>query len=253
MTVAGMPARAEVIGTPVSVTSFQGAVQALAALVEAQQGGYVCPANAYSLVLCRDDAHYRGVVDRAPLVTADGMPVVWALRWLRHRQAERVHNDDLCLAACAQHPHWRHYLVGGREGQPEEVARALQARFPGIQVVGCRPTPQRPVPAAHTQAIVDDIRASGATVVWVGLGTPAQDFWMHTVAGQVGAPMVGVGSLFDLLAGRTRAAPDWMKRNGLQWLFRLAQEPRRLFTRYAVFNTRFVLALAGQLARRGRA
>jgi N-acetylglucosaminyldiphosphoundecaprenol N-acetyl-beta-D-mannosaminyltransferase len=108
------------------------------------------------------------------------------------------------------------------------------------------------VPAATTAAIVADIRASGADIVWVGLGTPAQDDWMQAVVDRVDVPMVGVGSAFDLLAGRTRAAPEWMKRNGLQWLFRLLQEPRRLAWRYLYYNTRFVLAAAWQLAARRR-
>ena len=247
-----LPERCDLLGTRVSASSFVGAQDALAALVAHAQGGYVSPATAFSLVLGLDDAGYRARVNAAAMVTADGMPVVWALRRLGHPGAERVHNDDLALACCARFGHWRHYLVGGRVGQPEQVAAALRARFPGIMVVGMRPTPQRPVPAAITADILVEIAASGADVVWVGLGTPAQDDWMHAAAASVRAPMVGVGSLFDLLAGRTRAAPEWVKRSGLQWLFRLLQEPRRLARRYALTNTRFVVALARQFARRQR-
>jgi N-acetylglucosaminyldiphosphoundecaprenol N-acetyl-beta-D-mannosaminyltransferase len=238
--------RIDLLGTRVSALSFIGAQDALAELVARGVGGYVSPATAYSLVLGLDDAHYLARVNAAALVTSDGMPVVWALRRCGQVAAERVHNDDLALACCARFGAWRHYLVGGRVGQPEQVAAALRLRFPGIAIVGMTATPLRPVPDATTRAIVTAIAASRADVVWVGLGTPAQDDWMHAVAAEVRAPMVGVGSLFDLLAGRTRAAPDWVKRSGLQWLFRLLQEPRRLARRYLVCNTRFVLALARQ-------
>jgi N-acetylglucosaminyldiphosphoundecaprenol N-acetyl-beta-D-mannosaminyltransferase len=244
------PLRQDLLGTQVSALSFVGAQDALAALVDRRAGGYVSPATAYSLVLGVDDAGYRARVNAAALVTSDGMPVVWALRRFGHPQAERVHNDDLALACCARFRHWRHYLVGGRVGQPEQVAAAMRERFPGIVIVGMAPTPQRPVPEAATRAIVADIAASGADVVWVGLGTPAQDDWMHRVSGTVSVPMVGVGSLFDLLAGRTRAAPEWVKRSGLQWLFRLIQEPRRLARRYLVCNTRFVVGMVGQWRQR---
>jgi N-acetylglucosaminyldiphosphoundecaprenol N-acetyl-beta-D-mannosaminyltransferase len=244
-----LPPRLELLGTQVSASTFSGAQEALAMLVARAQGGYVSPATAFSLVLGMDDAAYRARVNAAAVVTADGMPVVWALRWLGAKHAERVHNDDLGLACCARFRHWRHYLVGGREGQPAEVAAALQQRFPGICIVGMAATPQRPMPRDLSERIVADIRASAAQVVWVGMGTPAQDDWMHSVAEDVRAPMVGVGSLFDLLAGRTRAAPEWVKRSGLQWLFRLLQEPRRLGHRYLVGNSRFVWALAKQFGR----
>ena len=240
--------RADVVGTRVTVATFEGAQAALAGLVERRAGEYVSCANAYSLGLARDAPAYRGILDRAAIVTADGMSVVWALRLLGH-PCERVHNDDLFLAACALHPEWRHFLVGGRDGQPDAVGRAMAQRVPGMQVVGTRATPRRPVPAAENEEILAALRAARPDIVWVGMGTPAQDEWMSAAAATVGCPMVGVGSAFDLVSGRTRAAPGWLKRGGLQWLFRLAQEPRRLARRYAYYNTRFVAAFAAQWAR----
>lgn len=249
---AAEPPRTSCLGTRVSVLGFDQAQLQLQALVRQRRGCYVSPSTVFSLMLGVDQPAYRETVNAAALVTADGMPVVWMQRAMGHAGAERVHNDDLWFACCARFAGWRHYLVGGREGQPEQVAQALRQRYPGIDIVGMHATPARPVPAATTAAIVADIRASGADVVWVGLGTPAQDDWMRTVVDRIDVPMVGVGSAFDLLAGRTRAAPDWMKRNGLQWLFRLLQEPRRLAWRYLYYNTRFVLAAGWQLAWRRR-
>lgn len=241
-----MTPQVDCLGTRVSVLSFDGAQQALHALVCQRVAAVVSPATVYSLMLGVERPSYRELVNRATLVTADGMPVVWMQRWLGHPEAERVHNDDLWFAYLARFQGHRHYLVGGREGQPEIVAAALRARYPGIRIVGARATPLRPVPEAQTDRIVADIEASAADVVWVGLGTPAQDEWMQSVCRRVGRPLVGVGSAFDLLAGHTRAAPGWMKRSGLQWLFRLVQEPRRLAWRYLNYNSRFVVAAGAQ-------
>jgi N-acetylglucosaminyldiphosphoundecaprenol N-acetyl-beta-D-mannosaminyltransferase len=211
-------------------------------------GGYVSCANVYSVTHAHEDEGYRRLLNGAALVTTDGMPIVWALRCLGV-PAERVHNDDLFLSCCERFPAWRHFLVGGRAGQPEEVAEALRRRFPGISVVGARATPVRPVPADETEGILAEIRAARPDVVWVGMGTPAQDEWMNAAAARVRVPMVGCGSSFDLVTGRTRPAPEWVKRSGLQWLFRWVQEPRRLARRYLVYNPRFVLSFAVQLAR----
>jgi N-acetylglucosaminyldiphosphoundecaprenol N-acetyl-beta-D-mannosaminyltransferase len=235
--------RADCLGTRISALSFDGAQRALAALVERGNSACVSPATVYSVMLGVDDPAYRQTVNGAAMVTADGMPLVWLQRRLGWPLAERVHNDDLWFACCARYTGWRHFLVGGREGQPEVVAAALARRYPGIQVVGLHATPQRPLPAQTTRDIVARIREARPDIVWVGLGTPAQDWWMQSVAGDVGVPLVGVGSAFDLLAGRTRPAPEWMKRNGLQWLFRLAQEPRRLGWRYLHYNSRFVASV----------
>ncbi len=249
----GLP-QVRVLGAPVTVCTFVEAQDELARLVARGGGACVSCANAYSTTMATDRPDFARVLAQADMVTADGMAVVWALHALGHGRAERVHNDDLFLACCARFKHWRHFLVGGRVGQTEAVAAAMRVRFPGIDVVGGCATPVRPVPADQQAQILAQIAAARASIVWVGMGTPAQDHWMHASAPLAGVPMVGVGSLFDLLAGHTRAAPEWVKRSGLQWAFRLAQEPRRLAGRYVVYNTRFVLGLARQWwsARRSR-
>jgi N-acetylglucosaminyldiphosphoundecaprenol N-acetyl-beta-D-mannosaminyltransferase len=244
--------QASVLGTPVTVCTFVQAQDELSRLVSRGSAAYVSCANAYSATLATDLPDFAAVLAAADMVTADGMAVVWALHAMGHAQAERVHNDDLFLACCARFPRWRHFLVGGRDGQTDQVAAAMRARFPGIQIAGGCATPLRPVPAEHQAQILALIRQNRPDIVWVGMGTPAQDHWMQAVAPQVDLPMVGVGSLFDLLAGRTRAAPQWVKRSGLQWAFRLMQEPRRLAGRYIVYNSRFVWGLACQWRRHGR-
>jgi N-acetylglucosaminyldiphosphoundecaprenol N-acetyl-beta-D-mannosaminyltransferase len=238
-----------VIGTPVTPQRFAAAVDTLTRMTAAREGGSVSAANAYGATLALRDPLYLSLLRSASMVTADGMPIVWMLRTLGH-DAERVHNDDLLLTWCARNPGGRVALVGGRDGQPEAVAAALGARCPDVAVVGCFATPQRPVPRERTEAIIAGLESAAPDIVWVGMGTPAQDVWMASVRGRIGSPMVGCGSLFDLLTGRTKPTPDWMKRAGLQWLFRLCQEPRRLFARYLVFNALFVVAAARQLGAR---
>jgi N-acetylglucosaminyldiphosphoundecaprenol N-acetyl-beta-D-mannosaminyltransferase len=238
--------RARVLGTDVTVCGFVQAQDHLAGRVAAGAAGYVSCANAYSTTLALDDAELARVLAGAAMVTADGMPVVWALRALGHHSAERVHNDDLFLACCARFAGWRHFLVGGRTGQCDTVAAEMRRRFPGIEVVGTHATPVRPLPEDEFRAILGEIAVAKPSIVWVGMGTPAQDHFMAAAQHAVGVPLVGVGSLFDLLAGHTRPVPEWAKRNGLQWAFRLAQEPRRLARRYLLHNTRFVAGALGQ-------
>jgi len=241
------PPQVAILGVNVSVTTFVGATRFLAGLVERRAGAYVSCANAYSVTKASEDPDYERVLNNAAFVMADGMSIVWALRSLGYR-AERVHGDDLFLACCREFPKWRHFFVGGRTGQGGLVAEELQRRFPGIRIAGWHATPVRPVPEPETRIILNEIRDAQPHVVWVGMGTLAQDEWMTMGARRTGLPMVGVGSSFDLLSGRTRAAPEWVKGSGLQWLFRLAQEPRRLMYRYLRYNLGFVLGFSRQFA-----
>lgn len=231
--------RANILGTLVTTSTFDGALDWLDTCVQARRPLTMSAATVYSVMLGHGRPGYRATVNSAGYVMADGMPLVWAARLLKH-PAERVHGDDFMLACCARFLHWRHFLVGGAPGQPEQIARALRQRFPGIQVVGSHATPLRPPPAAETERIIQAIHESEASMVWVGMGTPAQDDWMAAHGARVGIPLAGVGSVFNLLAGHTGPTPGWMKRSGLQWLFRLMQEPRRLTYRYLVYNPLFI-------------
>jgi N-acetylglucosaminyldiphosphoundecaprenol N-acetyl-beta-D-mannosaminyltransferase len=237
----------EFIGTKVSAFDFEFAVKAIKSMVDKNNGGYVSCANAFGLTMAHEERDYKNILNGADIVTTDGMPVVWALNAMGN-YCERVHNDDLVLTCCERYPKWRQILVGGREGQPEKVAAELKRRYPDIDIKACFPTPQRPVPKDYTDSLVKQIEELKPDVIWVALGTPAQDHWMAEVNGRIKAPMVACGSLFDLLSGQTKPAPEWMKKAGLQWLFRLTLEPKRLFKRYAYYNSKYVyLALKSVL------
>jgi N-acetylglucosaminyldiphosphoundecaprenol N-acetyl-beta-D-mannosaminyltransferase len=239
--------QANVLGTVLTTATFEAALNYLAEAVEARRPVVMSAATVYSVMIGHSDPTFQARVNRAEFVMTDGMPLVWAARMLGHREAERIHGDDFMMACCKRFPEWRLFLLGGLEGQPERAAEELKQRFPGVNIVGCHATPVRPVPPDENARIIEHIHQSDADMIWVGMGTPAQDVWMADNCKAAGRPMTGVGSAFDLLIGRKSPPPEWIKRIGLQWAFRLIEEPRRLARRYIIYNPLFMLNFGLQL------
>ncbi|MGI9037994.1 MAG: WecB/TagA/CpsF family glycosyltransferase [Gemmatimonadota bacterium] len=187
----------------------------------------------------------------AAMVTPDGMPLVWLSRRRGRPEVSRVYGPDLMLSCCDSFRDRgaRHYFYGGAEGVPEQLASSLTERFPGLEVAGGFSPPYRDLTEAENREIVARINESRPDFVWVGLGCPKQDFWMAEHRDELEAPvLVGVGAAFDFHSGRKRQAPSWMQSRGLEWLFRLLSEPRRLAGRYVAGNSRFIaLVLAEEL------
>jgi N-acetylglucosaminyldiphosphoundecaprenol N-acetyl-beta-D-mannosaminyltransferase len=178
------------------------------------------------------------------------MPLVWLSRRQSRTPVERVYGPDLMLALCAKsiEQGYRHYFYGGAPGVPETLGQTLQTRFPGLQVAGDCSPPFRSLTSAEEIQIINHINQTQADIVWVGLGTPKQDLWMAAHRPRLTAPvLIGVGAAFDFHTGRIPQAPRWMQQNGLEWLFRLYQEPRRLWYRYLIYNPLFVLLILAQL------
>jgi N-acetylglucosaminyldiphosphoundecaprenol N-acetyl-beta-D-mannosaminyltransferase len=228
---------------PLSPINLPQAVEVIEGWIERGEAHYVCVCPVSTVLACQDDPAVRRAVSGAGLVTPDGMPLVWLLRLAGHPHVSRVYGPDLLLAFCerAVEKGYRSYFYGGADGVAEQMAVNLQRRFPNLQVAGWHSPPFRPLTAEEDAAVVEMINASHADVVWVGLGSPKQDLWMAEHVGRVRATvLVGVGAAFDFLSGRVRQAPRWMQRSGLEWLFRLSQEPRRLWRRYLLGNPRFV-------------
>jgi N-acetylglucosaminyldiphosphoundecaprenol N-acetyl-beta-D-mannosaminyltransferase len=196
---------------------------------------------------------YQQVVNGADLVTPDGMPLVWALRRLGVPAQQRVYGPDLALAvaAAAADAGIPIGLYGGREDVLADLQASYRQRFPALRVVYAHSPPFRELSAAEDAAVVQEIRDSGARILFVGLGCPKQECWMAKHRGRVPAVMLGVGAAFDFHAGRVRQAPGWLQRAGLEWLFRLFMEPRRLWYRYLKHNPRFLWLLARQLRQEG--
>jgi N-acetylglucosaminyldiphosphoundecaprenol N-acetyl-beta-D-mannosaminyltransferase len=197
-----------------------------------------------------DAPEYQGMVNRAHLVTPDGVPLVWSLRMLGHSDASRVYGPDLTpelLRAAAAHE-IPVAFYGGSPGVLETLVETVGMEFPGLRVVYAKSPPFRPLTAEEDDEIVRALRASGARIVFVGLGCPKQERWMAEHCSRLDAVLLGVGAAFDFLTGAKPQAPRWMMRLGLEWLFRFATEPRRLWRRYLKHNPRFLLLFSLQLA-----
>ncbi len=211
-------------------------------------------AAAVNLVMCaQEDPQARAAVLGAALAVPDGQPLVWALHALGHARATRVYGPDLMACFCerAAGTGIPIYLYGGRT--PAALAlleTRLRERFPGLRIAGGYSPPFRELSTQEEQDVIAAIDASGAQVVWVGTGQPKQEKWMLAMRARLAAPLlVGVGAAFDFHAGLVRQAPGWMQRNGLEWLYRVSREPRRLWRRYARYNPRFLMGFARQYLR----
>jgi N-acetylglucosaminyldiphosphoundecaprenol N-acetyl-beta-D-mannosaminyltransferase len=246
----------DVLGVPLALTDYERTMDWIDATVARRDKGYICVAATHTVMACQEDPELRRAVDGASLVVPDGQPLVWALNLLGARLAHRVYGPDLMDAACARAARTgtRFYLYGGRNpGALAQLARNLRLRHPGLRIVGGHVPPFRELTPEEEQAVVRDIHGSRADVVWVGIGVPKQEKWMARMHPRLGAPvLVGVGAAFDFHAGLVPQAPAWMQRSGLEWLFRLAHEPRRLWRRYLRYNPRFVWGFARQYLRHRR-
>ena len=243
-----------ILGTRVDATDYGEAAERICRWAGRGESRYVCAANVHMVMEGRDDPAFRAVVNGADLVTADGMPLAWALRLLGVRGARRVYGPDLMLAVCAR-AEAEGIPVGLHGGSPEALA-ALEAelarRFPRLRVAHRASPPFRSLSPREKEAARGEIAGSGARILFVGLGCPRQERWMADERGHVPAVMLGVGAAFDFLSGRKRQAPPLLQKAGLEWAFRLATEPRRLWRRYLLHNPRFAVLMALQLARAAR-
>jgi N-acetylglucosaminyldiphosphoundecaprenol N-acetyl-beta-D-mannosaminyltransferase len=252
--VAAVPAGAAsrpVLGLPVHAVTYASATDRVLAWARAGASRAITLAGAHGLVTAQDDAALHQTYQYADLNCPDGMPLVWALRQQGIPTAERVYGPDLMLHVCA---------AAAREGVPvgfygghEDRLPALLARmrelFPGLDVAYAYSPPFRRLTDEEDQAVVDAIAASGARILFVGLGCPKQELWMGAHRGRVPAVMLGVGAAFDFHAGFLRQAPAGLQRMGLEWAFRLAVEPRRLWRRYGHVVPRFLWLYARQMLR----
>jgi len=244
--------RVNVLGVGISAINMTAAVETIAGWIAQGASQYVCVFPVHSVIECQKDSDLRHIANASGLTTPDGMPLVWLSRLHGHRHVSRVYGPDLMSAVCAASVErgYRHFLYGGADGVPEKLAAVLAQQYPGLQVAGTYSPPFRPLRPEEDEQIVEMIDASDADIVWVGLGTPKQDHWMATHVGRLKAPvLIGVGAAFDFLSGLKRQAPRWMQQTGLEWLFRLITEPRRLWRRYLVNNPLFVLLVLSQALR----
>jgi N-acetylglucosaminyldiphosphoundecaprenol N-acetyl-beta-D-mannosaminyltransferase len=244
--------RQQVLGVPLALVDYERTLDWIDAAVGVRRRGYICVAAVHTVMATRDDPELRSAVLGSDLTVPDGQPLVWALKLLGHPLEDRVYGPELMQRACerAALNGTRFFLYGGRS--PEALAQLtdkLRASYPELQIADGYSPPFRELSAEEEDALVDRVNASGADVVWVGIGVPKQEKWMARMRERLEAPvLIGVGAAFDFHAGLVPQAPAAMQRFGLEWLYRLWQEPRRLWRRYARYNPRFLWGLAQQLA-----
>jgi len=233
----------QLFGIRLSVGSMATAVEAILARAKQAQGGHVCVANVDMLTRAKRTPRLARLMESATNVVTDGMPLVWALRTLQRRQdAQRVYGPGLVLdlARRAAEEQVSVFFYGGTPEELEQLQRNLLARFPTLRIAGRVSPPMLPTEPPFDADIVNRINESGAGIVFVGLGCPKQEFWMDTHSRQLKPVAIGVGLAFALIAGTKKQAPPWMREAGLEWLFRLGQEPGRLWKRYLVGNSLFI-------------
>jgi N-acetylglucosaminyldiphosphoundecaprenol N-acetyl-beta-D-mannosaminyltransferase len=245
--------RVDILGVGVSSISMENAIAAIERWIAEGRRTYVCVTGVHGIMEARRDLRLRRIHNEAGMVTPDGMPLVWLSRLFGKGRTARVYGPDLMrmMTAISSLRGYRQFYYGGAEGVADKLKRVLLNAHPRLDVIGTFCPPFRELTPQEDQAIVDTINAARPHIVWVGLSTPKQEFWMASHLGRIKAPvMIGVGAAFDFLAGTKRQAPLWMQRNGLEWLFRLCSEPRRLWRRYAAIVPRFTLLAMGQIAAR---
>ncbi|EHR70155.1 exopolysaccharide biosynthesis protein, WecB/TagA/CpsF family [Burkholderiales bacterium JOSHI_001] len=238
-----------VLGAPIDVVGWDSALARLADWAARHESRYVCICNVHSVVTASGDPSFMRSLAGADMATPDGAPVAWMLRRLGATGQPRVSGPDLMLAYCqaASERGESIFLYGSTPQTLETLQLRLRERWPALKIAGAISPPFRPLTDAEDQAHVRAINASGAGTVWVSLGCPKQEHWMAQHRGCVNAVMVGVGAAFDFHAGTVARAPAWMRDNGLEWLHRLLSEPGRLWKRYLVTNTLFIVRALRQL------
>jgi N-acetylglucosaminyldiphosphoundecaprenol N-acetyl-beta-D-mannosaminyltransferase len=240
-----------VVGTPLAITNYDQIMGWMDQVIANRQRVCVTAAAVHLVMVADEDPATRDAVEQAVAVP-DGQPLVWAMRALGHQNASRVYGPELMARYCERSVQTgvRMFLYGGRnQGALVELALQLRRRYPGVRIVGGYSPPFRELTEEEQDWIAVEINRSGADVVWVGTGQPKQEKWMAQMRPQLDAPvLVGIGAAFDFHAGLVPQAPAWMQNLGMEWLFRLVHEPRRLWRRYARYNPRFVLGFARQFA-----
>ncbi len=250
------PAAVTVVELPIALIDYRQTLDWIDGAIAADAREFICVAPVHLVMLAYEDPEVRIAVGKAAMIVPDGQPLVWALRALGSPNASRVYGPDLMIAACerAAQSGARMYLYGGRnEGALVQLTLNLRRRFPGLNIVGGHSPPYRPLEVHEEQSIVAEINASGADIVWVGTGQPKQELWMANIRARLEAPvLIGVGAAFDFHAGLVPQAPHRLQEAGLEWAWRLAREPRRLWRRYLRYNPWFVILFARQWAAQRR-
>lgn len=235
------PNRVNVIGVPISVVNMESCISAIFEDFESTRGQYICVSNVHTTVMAHDNQEYHKVQSESFLSVPDGKPLSLVGR-KQYPEMDRVTGPDLMRRVFKESKDrkLRHYFYGNNETNLSTLIDVLKTEYPWIDICGYEPSVFRDMSVEEETALAERINAANPDFVWVALGAPRQEFFCHRMKGRIHALMVGVGGAFNVLAGIVPEAPQWMQRMSLEWLYRLIQEPKRLFKRYAVTNTKFI-------------
>ena len=249
--------RRDILGIPIAMTDYGGAMNVMDEMVAQRHRGWVCAAAVHSVMVAQHDAEMRRALTDATVTVPDGMPIVWAANMLGEHLPNRVYGPELMRCYCDRAVERGHrvWLYGGRDqGALVQLALSLRRKHPGIRIVGGYSPPFRPLTSEEDDAIAKQINDAKPDVLWVGIGVTKEEKWMVRAREKVEVPvMCAVGAAFDFHAGRVSQAPRWMQDRGLEWTYRIAQEPRRLLPRYLYTNPRFMAGFTRQYLAERRA
>ncbi len=240
-----------ILGVNVSVGTVPSSFDVIRSWIRNGEKHYVTVSGAHTMVECQSDTTLRSILNRAGMVTADGMPIVWMSRLLGKRGADRVYGPDLMRHALehSRDGGVRHYLYGASEDTLRDLQASIERDYPGVNIVGSYAPPFRKVGEREDDEVLETINAAKPDIIWVSLSTPKQDYWMaNHLAKLDAAALIGVGAAFDFLSGNKVQAPRFIQRSGTEWLFRMVTEPKRLAARYLDTVPRFMMLSGLQLA-----
>jgi N-acetylglucosaminyldiphosphoundecaprenol N-acetyl-beta-D-mannosaminyltransferase len=234
-----------VLGTQVEALQIPDVIRQMEMWIcQRDQSHFVAVTNVHVVMEARHDAYFRRVLDSADLRVPDGMPLIWVGRLRGHSLPRRVYGPDLLLDFCREthEKSYRHFFYGGAPGVSHALGERLRARFPHLKIAGAYSPPFRRLTPQEDAMQIAMINQAAPDVLWVGLGCPKQERWIYEHRHLLHVPVaVGVGQAFDIHSGRSKQAPNWLREHGFEWLYRLAAEPRRLWRRYLVYNSKFMI------------
>ena len=242
--------RVDVLGVGISITNLQHAVAQIESWLDEGTRSYVCVTGVHGVMTSQGDAKLKAIHNSSGMTVPDGMPMTWSGKIYGFKQMGRVFGPDLMRRVCQRSVRkpYKHFLYGGNDGVAEKVKANLEAEYPGIAIVGTYTPPFRPLNPKERETLAKQVAICRPDLFWVGLSTPKQETFMYDYLPQLETKvMLGVGAAFDILAGLVREPPDWIKTSGMQWCYRLFQDPLRLGRRYLTHNPVFVYKFIHQL------
>jgi N-acetylglucosaminyldiphosphoundecaprenol N-acetyl-beta-D-mannosaminyltransferase len=240
--------KVSVLGVGISAINLNQALEIIINWINNKEKYYVCITPAHGIMECQRDNVLLRIFNGSGLTTPDGMSIVWILNLLGYRNVNRVYGPDLMESLCeytSEKQQIRHFLYGGAEGVPEQLSERLSIIHPSLNIVGTYSPPFRPLTEDEDEQVISRINSTSPDIVWVGISTPKQERWMADHIDKLNASvLIGVGAAFDFLSGTKKQAPKWIQKSGLEWLFRLISEPKRLWRRYFEYPLFVVLVIA---------